>query len=96
MKTRLIRLALALTIGVVSHVALAAEIVSATLEVNGMTCASCPLTVKQLLKKQPGVTEASVDYKLQIAQIKFDPDKTQPERLAKAVTDIGFPTNVKK
>ena len=96
MKTHLISLAVALTIGVVSHVALAAEIVSATLEVKGMTCASCPLTVKQLLKKQPGVTEASVDYKLQIAQVKFDPDKTQPERLAKAVTDIGFPTNVKK
>ena len=96
MKTRLISLAVALTIGVVSHVALAAETVSATLEVKGMTCASCPLTVKQLLKKQPGVTEASVDYKLQIARIAFDPDKTQPERLAKAVTDIGFPTTVKK
>ena len=96
MKTHLISLAVALTIGVVSPVALAAEIGSATLEVKGMTCASCPLTVKQLLKKQPGVTAASVDYKLQIAQIKFDPDKTQPERLAKAVTDIGFPTTVKK
>ena len=96
MKTRLISLAVALTIGVVSNVVLAADIISATLEVKGMTCASCPLTVKQLLKKQPGVTEASVDYKLQIAQIKFDPDKTQPERLAKAVTDIGFPTTVKK
>ena len=96
MKTRLISLAVALTIGVVSNVVLAADIISATLEVKGMTCASCPLTVKQLLKKQPGVTEANVDYKLQIAQIKFDPDKTQPERLAKAVTDIGFPTTVKK
>ena len=96
MKTRVISLAVALTIGVVSPAALAAETVSATLEVKGMTCASCPLTVKQLLKKQPGVAEASVDYKLHIAQIKFDPDKTQPERLAKAVTDIGFPTTVKK
>ena len=96
MKTRLISLSLTLTLAILSHAALAADIVSATLEVKGMTCASCPLTVKQLLKKQPGVTEASVDYKLQIAQIKFDPDKTQPERLAKAVTDIGFPTNVKK
>ena len=96
MKTRLISLSLTLTFAILSPAALAADIGSATLEVKGMTCASCPLTVKQLLKKQPGVTEASVDYKLQIAQIKFDPDKTQPERLAKAVTDIGFPTTVKK
>ena len=96
MKTRFISLAVALTFAVVSHVALAAEIASATLEVNGMNCASCPLTVKQLLKKQPGVTEAGVDYKLQIAQVKFDSDKTQPERLAEAVSDIGFPTTLKK
>ncbi len=69
---------------------------SATLEVKGMTCSACPLTVKQLLKKQPGVSEAGVDLKTQTALVKFDPDKIQPEQLAKAVSDIGFPTTVKK
>ena len=85
-----------LTIALLSHSAFAGDIRSATLEVSGMTCASCPLTVKQTLKKQPGVSEASVDYKSHVAQVKFDPDKIQPEQLAKAVTDIGFPTTVKK
>ena len=94
--TKLKLLLASVTLALLSHAAMAIDSRSATLEIKGMTCASCPLTVKQLLKKQPGVTEASVDYKLQIAQVKFDPDKTQPERLAKAVTDIGFPTNVKK
>lgn len=85
-----------LTIALLSHSAFAGDIRSATLEVSGMTCASCPLTVKQVLKKQPGVSEASVDYKSHSAHVKFDPDKIQPEQLAKAVTDIGFPTTVKK
>ena len=79
-----------------SHIAMAGDIRTATLEVKGMTCASCPLTVKQILKKQPGVSEASVDYKSQVAQVKFDADKVQPEQLAQAVTNIGFPTTVKK
>ncbi len=79
-----------------SHIAMAGEIRTATLDVKGMTCATCPLTVKQALKKQPGVSEVSVDYKSQIAQVKFDSEKVQPEQLAQMVTDIGFPTTVKK
>lgn len=74
----------------------AGESRSATLVVTGMTCASCPITVKTLLKKVPGVTEASVDSKTGEAQVQFDPDKVQAEQLAKAVTEIGFPTTVKR
>ena len=92
MKTLFVSLSIAL----LSHSAVAGDMRSATLEVSGMTCASCPLTVKQVLKKQPGVSEASVDYKSHSAHVKFDPDKIQPEQLAKAVTEIGFPTTVKK
>jgi mercuric ion binding protein len=81
---------------VLSHTASAGETRTATLHVEGMTCASCPLTVKQILKKQPGVSEASVDYKSQLAKVSFDPDKVQAEQLAKAVTDFGFPAKVRK
>ena len=84
------------TLALLAHAAMAIDSRSATLEIKGMTCASCPLTVKQVLKKQPGVNEASVDYKSQSAQVKFDPDKTQPEQMAKAISAIGFPTTVKK
>lgn len=83
-------------LAVLANTAAAGELRSTTLVVRGMTCASCPLTVKQILKKQAGVSEATVDYKSQLAQVKFDPEKIQPEQLAKAATDIGFPTTVKK
>lgn len=79
-----------------SHAASAGETRTATLQVEGMTCASCPITVKQVLKKQAGVTEVSVDYKTQVAIVSFDPAKVQAEQLAKAVTAFGFPTTVKK
>ena len=83
-------------LAVLANTASAGELRSTTLVVREMTCASCPLTVKQILKKQAGVSEATVDYKSQLAQVKFDPEKIRPEQLAKVVTDIGFPTTVKK
>lgn len=85
-----------ISFAILSSAALAGELRTATLDVSGMTCASCPLTVKQVLKKQPGVSAASVDYKTHTAQVTFDRDKVQPEQLAKAVTDTGFPTKVRK
>ncbi len=75
---------------------IAGEIQSIALDVKNMTCASCPLTVKQALRKVSGVTEVNVDFKAQSAQVKFDPDKTRPDQLAKVVTEIGFPTTVKR
>ena len=81
---------------ILSFAAIAGDLQSTTLDVQGMTCASCPLTVKQVLKKVPGVSDVSVDYKAHSATINFDPEKTGPDQLAKAVTDIGFPTTVKK
>ncbi|MBL0123625.1 MAG: cation transporter [Betaproteobacteria bacterium] len=95
MTRRKLLLATAITV-LFSNFVLAAEPQSATLAVEGMTCAGCPITVKRLLKKVPGVSEVSVDAKTHLAQVKFDPDKTQPDQLAKAVTDIGYPTTVKK
>ena len=85
-----------LTLVLVSGAALAGDSRPVTLDVKGMTCASCPITVKQVLLKQPGVSEVSVDYKSQSAKVTFDPDKTQPERLAEAVSAIGFQATVKK
>jgi mercuric ion binding protein len=67
-----------------------------TLDVQDMTCASCPLTVRQVLKKQPGVEDAKVDMRSRSAEVKFDPAKAQPEQFAKAVSEAGFPTTVRQ
>ena len=67
-----------------------------TLDVKGMDCATCPLTVKAVLKKQPGVDDVKVDWKKATAQVVFEPAKVTPERLARAVTEAGFATSPRK
>lgn len=66
-----------------------------TLGVQGMTCAACPITVKTALKRVPGVSDVKVDHKTGIAEVSYDPTKTSPDELAKAVTTVGYPTIVK-
>ena len=85
-----------ITLAIFSQFVMAGETRTATLDVSGMTCSACPLTVKAALKKQPGVSEVNIDLKSHIAEVKFDPAKIQPAQLATAVTDAGFPTTVKK
>jgi mercuric ion binding protein len=63
-----------------------------TLDVKGMHCATCPLTVKVILKRQPGVDEVKMDANKHTAEVKYDPAKTSPDRLAKVATEAGFPT----
>ncbi|MEY2608883.1 MAG: periplasmic mercuric ion binding protein [Verrucomicrobiota bacterium] len=65
-----------------------------TLDVQNMTCAVCPITVKKALEKVPGVTDAKVDFDKKTASISFDPDKASPAALAKATADAGYPSTV--
>ncbi|MCC6428721.1 MAG: heavy metal translocating P-type ATPase, partial [Phycisphaerales bacterium] len=62
----------------------------ADLPIEGMTCASCANRIEKRLGKQPGVTSASVNFATKVATVKYDPAATEPEKLAKAVDDIGY------
>lgn len=75
--------------------AFAGEPKTAVLEVAGMTCSLCPITVRKALQRVPGVLEAKADYAAQRAEAKYDPDRTSPQALAKAVSDAGFTATVK-
>lgn len=74
-----------------SALAYAAEPVRVVLDVPSMNCSLCPIAVAGVLRKQPGVQEASADLASKTAQIVYDPDQTTPGRLARAVTDAGYP-----
>jgi mercuric ion binding protein len=69
---------------------------TATLDVTGMDCAVCPITVRKAIEKVPGVYSAKVDFKTKRAVVSFDPAKTPPEALTKATADAGYPSNVKQ
>jgi len=65
-----------------------------TLDVQNMTCAVCPITVKKALERVAGVTDAKVDFDKKTASISFDPDKASPDTLTKATADAGYPSSV--
>ena len=46
------------------------------LGVQGMTCASCVARVERVLKKQPGVANATVNLATEKASIEFSPDRS--------------------
>ena len=69
---------------------------SVTLDVKGMDCATCPITIKALLKKQPGVSDVRVDFKKGTAEITFEPGKVSREKLAQIVTEAGFPSTARR
>jgi len=66
-----------------------------TLDVQNMTCAVCPITVKKALEKVPGVTEAKVDFDKKTASVSFDPEKANPAAMTKATAEAGYPSSVR-
>ncbi len=67
-----------------------------TLSVPGMTCAACPLTVKQALSRVQGVTKTDVSYEKKQAVVTFDDAKTSIQALTKATGDAGYPSVAKQ
>ncbi len=67
-----------------------------TLDVQNMTCGTCPITVKKSLEKVSGVGGVKIDFGKKTATITFDPDKTQPEALTLATMNAGYPSTLQK
>ncbi|MBN2814576.1 MAG: copper-translocating P-type ATPase, partial [Bacteroidales bacterium] len=61
-----------------------------TLPVSGMSCASCALNVERMLKKQPGVLNAAVNYANASAQVEIMPAGVDMEQLQQAIRSIGY------
>lgn len=67
------------------------------LHVAKMTCGGCAAAVKMAALKVDGVKDAKVSYEDKRADITYDPSKTTPEAIARAITEkSGFPASVPK
>ncbi|MBS0336236.1 MAG: copper-translocating P-type ATPase [Proteobacteria bacterium] len=60
-----------------------------TLQISGMTCASCVTRVEKALARVPGVASASVNLATEKARIRFAAPATRAA-LRKAVSDAGY------
>jgi len=67
-----------------------------TLSVPGMSCATCPITVKKALSKVAGVEKAEVSFEKREAVVTFDDAKTNADALTKATANAGYPATVKQ
>lgn len=64
--------------------------VKATFPVLHMTCASCAISVESILKAQPGVIMASVNFANATVQVEYLPGTTKAETLRQAIQSIGY------
>ncbi len=72
-----------------------AELRTVQLEVKGMSCATCPLTVRLALKKVAGVSDAKVTLEPPLAIVTYEDSKTSAAELARATTKAGYPSTPK-
>jgi copper-transporting P-type ATPase V len=60
------------------------------LDVTGMTCGSCAARVQRTLSRQPGVSEALVNYATGRATVELEPGALDAEQLVAAVQRAGY------
>jgi mercuric ion binding protein len=84
-----------LTVTLLATAAFAGPPRTVTLQVQNMTCETCPIVVRKALERVPGVSSASVDFGLKTATVTFDPDHVKPAALTQATTNAGFPSSLK-
>ena len=61
-----------------------------TLQVTGMTCATCAGTVEKSLSDVPGVIRASVNLATEKATVEYDPSLASEKALVGAISSAGY------
>jgi copper chaperone CopZ len=62
------------------------------LEVEGMSCVSCNVTVRTALMNLEGVQDARVTFDPPQAVVAYDPLRVSTEQLVEATTNVGYPS----
>lgn len=62
----------------------------ACFEVQGMTCATCPVTVKAAVKKLKGINDVKTSLEEKNAVVDFDVQKTNSSEIKRAIENSGY------
>ena len=60
------------------------------LKVSGMNCAACAARIEKELRKLPGVSDATVNFALETAQIKFSAEKISVADITQKINQLGY------
>ena len=66
-----------------------------TLDIPGMDCEICPITVRTALKKLPGVISATATPATKEEVVVYDDTKTDIKHIMNATAQAGYPASVK-
>ncbi len=61
-----------------------------SLGIGGMTCANCSARVERVLRRLPGVVEASVNLVTEEARVSYLPAMLEPAAIAAAIQEAGY------
>lgn len=61
-----------------------------TLQIEGMTCASCAKLIEKSLNKAKGVSQANINFATEKAHITYSPSKINVNELIKIVENAGY------
>lgn len=66
------------------------EIKKACFNVEGMTCATCPITTKLAIKKLVGIKNAQVSFEMKNAIVSYDLTLTNPKEIKSKIDSVGY------
>ncbi|MDQ8734855.1 heavy metal translocating P-type ATPase [Paenibacillus sp. LHD-38] len=65
-------------------------------ELEGMTCAACANRIEKGLSKLPGVTNATVNFAMEIARVEYSPGEITIADMQSKVRQLGYKANTKQ
>lgn len=65
-----------------------------TLKVAGMTCGSCPISVRHRAMQLPGVKAATASLESATATVTYEDSEQNPQAIADAITSLGYPASI--
>jgi len=65
-----------------------------TMHVSGMTCGTCPISVRHRALQMKGVHAAAVDLNTALATVTFENSEQSPQAIAQAITKLGYPATI--
>ncbi|MGM0863147.1 MAG: heavy metal translocating P-type ATPase [Bacillota bacterium] len=66
------------------------------IDITGMTCATCANRIEKGLNKMEGVEKATVNFAMEKAAVKYNPEVVKPMDLQKSIRDLGYDVQLKK
>jgi len=61
-----------------------------TVSVEGVSCASCTLSIRRALRKLDGVKKVEAGSESNQAVVTYDAAKVRPEQIVQTINDLGF------